>query len=116
MNIHIIVTGGTFDKEYNELNGELYFKNTHVAEMLSLGRSGLKTEIQTLMMVDSLQMTPDDRVRIVECCRTVAADRIVVTHGTDTMTDTAAALGRSGLDKTIVLTGAMVPYKFEAAG
>jgi L-asparaginase len=112
MNIHIIVTGGTFDKEYNELNGELYFKNTHVPEMLSLGRSGLKTEIQTLMMVDSLQMTPDDRARIVECCRTVAADRIVVTHGTDTMTDTAAALGRSGLDKTIVLTGAMVPYKF----
>lgn len=112
MNIHIIVTGGTFDKEYNELNGELYFKNTHVPEMLSLGRSGLKTEIQTLMMVDSLQMTPDDRVRIVECCRTAAADRIVVTHGTDTMTDTAAVLGRSGLDKTIVLTGAMVPYKF----
>jgi L-asparaginase len=90
MNIHIIVTGGTFDKEYNELNGELYFKNTHVPEMLSLGRSGLKTEIQTLMMVDSLQMTPDDRARIVECCRTVAADRIVITHGTDTMTDTAA--------------------------
>ena len=73
MNIHIIVTGGTFDKEYNELNGELYFKNTHLPEMLSLGRSGLKTEIQTLMMVDSLQMTPDDRARIVECCRTVAA-------------------------------------------
>jgi L-asparaginase len=112
MNIHIIVTGGTFDKEYNELNGELYFKNTHVPEMLSLGRSGLKTEIQTLMMVDSLQMTPDDRARIVECCRTAAADRIVITHGTDTMTDTAAVLGLSGLDKTIVLTGAMVPYKF----
>ena len=112
MNIHIIVTGGTFDKEYNELNGELFFKNTHVPEMLSLGRSGLKTEIQTLMMVDSLQMTPADRVRIVECCRTVAADRIVVTHGTDTMTDTADVIGRSGLAKTIVLTGAMVPYKF----
>ena len=112
MNIHIIVTGGTFDKEYNELNGELYFKNTHVPEMLSLGRSGLKTEIQTLMMVDSLQMTSDDRASIVECCRTAAADRIVITHGTDTMTDTAAVIGRSGLDKTIVLTGAMVPYKF----
>lgn len=112
MTIHIIVTGGTFDKEYNPLNGDLYFRHTHVPEMLSLGRSGLKTEIQTLMMVDSLQMTPADRERIVDCCRTVAADRLVVTHGTDTMTDTAAVLGRSGLDKTIVLTGAMIPYTF----
>ena len=112
MNIHILVTGGTFDKEYNELTGELFFKDTHVAEMLRLGRSSLTTEIQTLMMVDSLQMTPADRELIVERCRTVASDRIVVTHGTDTMAETAAALGGSRLNKTIILTGAMVPYKF----
>ena len=106
MNIHIFVTGGTFDKEYNELTGELFFKDTHIPEMLRLGRSSLTTEIQTLMMVDSLQMTPADRELIVERCRTVASDRIVVTHGTDTMVETAAALGRRRLDKT------MVPYKF----
>ena len=112
MNIHILVTGGTFDKGYNELTGEMFFKHTHVPEMLSLGRSSLKTEIQTLMMVDSLQMTAADRERIVDRCRTAASDRIVVTHGTDTMAETAAALGRSALNKTIILTGAMIPYKF----
>ncbi len=112
MNIQILVTGGTFDKEYNELTGELYFKDTHVAEMLRLGRSSLAIEIETLMMIDSLQMTSADRELIVERCRTVTSEHIVVTHGTDTMAETAAALGRSKLNKTIVLTGAMVPYKF----
>ena len=112
MKIHILVTGGTFDKEYNELTGELFFKDTHLPEMLSLGRSSLQIEMQTLMMVDSLQMTAADRERIMECCRAAPSDRIVVTHGTDTMTETAAVLGRSIHDKTIILTGAMIPYKF----
>jgi L-asparaginase len=110
--IHILVTGGTFDKEYNELTGELFFKDTHLPEMLSLGRSSLQVEMQTLMMVDSLQMTAADRERIMECCRTAPSDRVVVTHGTDTMAETAAILGRSIHNKTIILTGAMIPYKF----
>ena len=111
MNIHLLVTGGTIDKEYHELTGELAFKDTHLPEMLSLGRSTLQVEIQTVMMIDSLLMTAADRERIAECCRTVSSDRIVVTHGTDTMAETAAVLGRSIHHKTIILTGAMIPYK-----
>ena len=112
MKIRIFVTGGTFDKEYDELRGELYFKDSHVAEMLTLGRSRVDVDIRTLMMVDSLEMTAADRTLIVDHCRKAGEDRILVTHGTDTMEDTAKALGKAGLDKTIVLTGAMVPFKF----
>ena len=112
MAIRVFVTGGTFDKEYNELTAELYFKDTHVAEMLSLGRCHLQTDVRTLMMVDSLQMSDDDRLLICEHCVKAKEDRIVITHGTDTMVETAAVLGRNVKNKTIVLTGAMVPYKF----
>jgi L-asparaginase len=80
--------------------------------MLSLGRCRLDLEVRSLMMIDSLEMTADDRRIIVEHCRMAPESRIVITHGTDTMAETAAALGREALDKTIVLTGAMVPYKF----
>jgi L-asparaginase len=110
--IRIFVTGGTFDKEYNELTGTLYFKDTHVMEMLHLGRCKLPIEVRTLMMVDSLEMTEDDRKIILENCQHAQEDRIVITHGTDTMEDTARLLGKSIGGKTIVLTGAMVPYKF----
>ena len=110
--IRIFVTGGTFDKEYNELTGRLYFQDSHLPEMLKLGRCNLDVDIRTLMMVDSLDMTDDDRHIILEHCRGAPEDRIVITHGTDTMAETAAMLGRSIADKTIVLTGAMVPYKF----
>ena len=110
--IQIFVTGGTFDKEYNELTGELFFQDTHVAEMLRLGRCRLTVDVETLMMIDSLQMTDADRELVVERCAAAAAARIVVTHGTDTMELTAAALGKRIADKTIVLTGAMVPYTF----
>jgi len=110
--IQILVTGGTFDKEYNELTGELFFQNTHIPDMLKLGRCRLEVDIETLMMIDSLQMTEADRGLLVERCRVAAANRIVITHGTDTMELTAAALGRQIEGKTIVLTGAMVPYKF----
>lgn len=112
MAIRIFVTGGTFDKEYNELNGELYFKDTHLPEMLELGRSRVPVEIRTLMMVDSLEMTDDDRQMILQQCKRVPEEQIVVTHGTDTMEVTARLLGESIKDKTIVLTGAMIPYKF----
>lgn len=110
--IRIFITGGTFDKEYNELTGELYFKDSHLPEMLALGRCRLPVEVRTLMMIDSLEMSDDDRRIIVEHCRKAAESRIVITHGTDTMTQTAAALAAGVEDKTVVLTGAMVPYKF----
>jgi L-asparaginase len=112
MAIRVFVTGGTFDKEYNELDGTLFFQDTHVSEMLRLGRCLLDIEIRTLMMVDSLQMTDDDRAIVAEHCRHAPEDKIVITHGTDTMVETAAHLGREIQGKTIVLTGAMVPYKF----
>jgi L-asparaginase len=112
MQIRIIATGGTFDKEYNELNGELFFKDTHLRDMLRLGRCHAQVEVESLMMIDSLQMTDADRQRILRRCREVPEDRIVITHGTDTMEHTAAVLGRELSGKTVVLTGAMVPYTF----
>jgi len=111
--IRIFVTGGTFDKDYNELNGTLVFKDTHLLEMLRLGRSRVDVLIQTLMMIDSLEMTAADRAWIVDACGRAAEARILVTHGTDTMVDTAAALAAGSIaGKTIVLTGAMIPYAF----
>lgn len=110
--IQIFVTGGTFDKEYHELDGKLYFKDTHLHEMLKLGRSKVGVNIKVLMMIDSLQMTDEDRRIILDSCRKSTSDRILITHGTDTMEITARALGEKIKDKTIVLTGAMIPYKF----
>lgn len=112
MAIRILVTGGTFDKEYDELTGRLYFKDTHVAEMLRLGRSRVAINIRTVMMIDSLEMTNADRALIVQHCAQSAENRIVITHGTDTMTDTARSIARAVSGKTIVLTGAMIPYAF----
>ncbi len=110
--IRVLVTGGTFDKEYNELTGQLFFQNTHVPEMLSLGRCLLPLEVIALMMIDSLEMTEADRHAIAAECRSARETRIVITHGTDTMVETAAHLGREIQGKVVVLTGAMVPYKF----
>lgn len=112
MSIRIFVTGGTFDKEYNELTGELFFKETHLPEMLKRSRSSLDVTVRTLMMIDSLQMTDEDRELIVHQCRAAQEDKIILTHGTDTMTVTARVLAERIKDKTIVLTGAMIPYKF----
>ena len=112
MVIRIFVTGGTFDKEYNELNGKLFFKKTHLSEMLRLGRCKLNIRVKVLMLIDSLNMTDSDRKTIAQSCRKTKEDRIVITHGTDKMVETAKVLGSSIEDKTIVLTGAMVPYKF----
>ena len=113
--IRIFVTGGTFDKEYNELDGTLTFKDTHLPEMLRLGRSRVDVSITTLLMIDSLEMTDGHRAEIVARCRDAAETRILITHGTDTMIETARALA-GALEviggKTIVLTGAMVPYAF----
>ena len=108
--IRVLVTGGTFDKEYNELDGSLFFRRTHLPEMLRLGRSRVEVAIETLMMIDSLQMTDADRQVILERCLHSPHERIVIIHGTDTMRETAAVLGAAVLDKTIVVTGAMIPY------
>lgn len=112
MAIKILVTGGTFDKEYNELSGQLFFKETHLNEMLSLGRSRLDLNITTLMMIDSLDMTDANRETIAQFCLSAAEEKIVITHGTDTMVETARFLAARIQNKTIVLTGAMIPYKF----
>lgn len=112
MKIRIFVTGGTFDKEYNELNGQLFFKDTHLQEMLTLGRSRVPVDIRTLMMIDSLDMTDADRETIAQNCIKTAENKIIVTHGTDTMVETAKVLAEKVKDKTIILVGAMIPYKF----
>jgi L-asparaginase len=112
MSVRVFVTGGTFDKEYDELSGRLYFQTTHVDEMLRRGRCGLDVDVETLMMVDSLDMTDEQRAIIVRACRDCDEDQIVITHGTDTMVETARAIADGVADKTVVLTGAMVPYAF----
>lgn len=113
MPIRILVTGGTFDKEYDELSGKLFFRDTHLPEMLRLGRCRVETSIEVVLMIDSLEMAEEDRKRILARCREAPESRIVVTHGTDTMVETARVLAAGALSgKTVVLTGAMVPYAF----
>ena len=112
MSVRVFVTGGTFDKEYDEVNGTLFFEDTHIQEMLRLGRCRLDVSVRTLMMIDSLEMTEEDRSTIVENCRRCEETQIVITHGTDTMVETARAIAAGVSGKTVVLTGAMVPYAF----
>lgn len=112
MAIRIFITGGTFDKEYNELNGELFFKDTHIPEMLKLGRSKVGIDTRILMMIDSLDMTEADRKIIAESCKKAQADRILVTHGTDTMVETAKIVAEAAKDKTVVFLGALIPFAF----
>ncbi|MBX2926258.1 MAG: asparaginase [Saprospiraceae bacterium] len=111
--VQVFVTGGTFDKDYNYINGQLYFKDTHLPEMFKRGRCTFDVDIKTLMMVDSLEMTEADRDIIIHNCRRSLYQRIIVTHGTDRMVETARHLAESNIEnKTIVLTGAMIPYAF----
>lgn len=112
MSVRIFITGGTFDKEYNELNGQLYFKDSHLADLLQLGRNKVPVVSRTLMMIDSLDMSEQDRDLIAHQCNTCEETKIVITHGTDTMAMTASVLADKVKDKTIVLTGAMIPIKF----
>jgi L-asparaginase len=114
MTVRIFITGGTFDKEYNELTGQLYFTDTHLHDLLQMGRCRVPVEIRTLMMIDSLEMREEDRELIVHQCTHCEEDKIVITHGTDTMAETAAVIARTLANdsKTIVLTGAMIPIKF----
>jgi L-asparaginase len=110
--IHIFITGGTFDKSYDYINGELFFEKTHLPEMLERSRCKLDVEVETLMMIDSLDIKPADVKKIVTKCKNSKHKRIVITHGTDTMVNTAEAIAKEELDKTVVITGAMVPYEF----
>ena len=110
--IKIFITGGTFDKEYNEINGELFFKETHLFDLLQLGRSRVSIDIETLMMIDSLKMSDEERQLIVDKCIKENTDKIIITHGTDTMVETAALLAKKITNKVIILTGAMIPIKF----
>ena len=110
--IKIFATGGTFDKEYNEINGELFFKETHLNELLKLGRSQLNVKIETLMLIDSLKMNQKDRNFILEKCANEKTNKIIITHGPDTMIDTAKTLANKISNKIIILTGAMIPIKF----
>jgi L-asparaginase len=110
--IRIFITGGTFDKTYDEIRGTLSFGETHLPEMLRLGRSRVEVTVRALMMVDSLQMTAADRDLIVRNCAQCEETRIVITHGTDTMVDTAHTVAQGVQGKTVVLTGAMIPYAF----
>ena len=112
MGIRILITGGTFDKEYNELNGQLFFKDTHMSDLLEMGRNRVDVEIRTLMMIDSLEMTDEDRELIAHQCNECEETQIVITHGTDTMSNTAKFLAEQVKNKTVVLTGAMIPIKF----
>ncbi|MBI1343473.1 MAG: asparaginase [Terrimonas sp.] len=112
MAIRIFITGGTFDKEYNEITGHLYFKDTQVHDLLEMGRCRVPVEIRTLMMIDSMEMTQEDRELIAHQCNQCEEDMIVITHGTDTMAETARMLAEKVKDKTVVLTGAMIPIKF----
>ena len=110
--VQVFVTGGTFDKEYNFITGELYFKDTHLKEMFERGRCTIDIDVKTLMMLDSLEMTDADREIILHSCKNAASKSIVITHGTDRMVKTGEALAALNIDKTIILTGAMVPYAF----
>ena len=111
--IQVFVTGGTFDKEYNYITGQLFFRDSNLPEMFERGRSTLDVSIRTLMMLDSLEMTDDDREIVANNCRRSKRERIIITHGTDTIVETATYLADAGIaGKTIVLTGAMVPYAF----
>jgi len=111
--IQVFVTGGTFDKEYNFINGELYFKDTHLSTMFERGRSTLDIDLKTLMMIDSLEMSESDRDIIIHNCRKTKYDKVLITHGTDTIVDTAAAIAAADVKfKTIILTGAMIPIAF----
>ncbi|MBA08907.1 MAG: asparaginase [Flavobacteriaceae bacterium] len=110
--IQILITGGTFDKSYNHLKGDLYFKKTHIPEMLERSKSRLNVNVKTLMMIDSLEMTHKDIQLIINECINSKSKRIIITHGTDTMVRTASKIAKEVKDKTIVLTGAMIPYAF----
>ena len=113
MTIRLLITGGTIDKQYNELDGELIFTESRVEDMLAQGRAKLDIAHETVMLKDSLDMDENDRQKILSSCLACDESRIVITHGTDTMVETSQILAAEINDKTIVLLGAMIPYQFK---
>jgi L-asparaginase len=111
MTLRLIATGGTFDKHYNELTGVLGFSESHMPDVVKRARLTIPVELQVLPLLDSLDMQDADRQRVLEACQAAVENAIVIVHGTDTMPQTAAVLGAANLGKTIVLTGAMIPYE-----
>lgn len=113
MALHIIAAGGTFEKHYDEISGQLVFEESHIPALLKRARISVAVTVETVCMLDSLDMQSNDRQKILRACVDCAAEKILIVHGTDTMPETAAVLGQAALAKTIVLTGAMIPYEFE---
>jgi L-asparaginase len=111
MTLRLIATGGTFDKHYNELNGVLGFSESHMPEVIKRARLTIPVALEVLPLLDSLDMQDPDRQRILASCQAANEKAIVIVHGTDTMPQTAAVLGAADLGKTVVLTGAMIPYE-----
>jgi L-asparaginase len=111
MTLRLIATGGTFDKHYDELNGTLGFAESHLPQVIARTRMTIPVELETLPLLDSLDMQDEDRQRVLASCQAAPEKAIVIIHGTDTMRETAGVLGAASLDKTIVLTGAMIPYE-----
>jgi len=112
VSIRVIITGGTFDKHYDEIRGNLTFKDTHLPEILQFVRCSVPIEVELNQLIDSLDMLTSNRLQVLASCQAAAEDRIVITHGTDTMVETARVVGEAALSKTVILTGAMVPYIF----
>jgi L-asparaginase len=113
--IRILITGGTIDKEYDPLTGELTFSKSHLSNMLNQVRCKIRVILEEVMLKDSLRMMNEDREEILKKCIHCLENKIIITHGTDTMVETARMLGNNAKGKTIVLIGAMIPYAFGAS-
>tara|TARA_Y100001970_G_scaffold69869_1_gene89035 strand:- start:2579 stop:3070 length:492 start_codon:yes stop_codon:yes gene_type:complete len=111
--IKIFITGGTFDKSYDHINGKLFFEKTHLPEMIKRSKCNLDIQVKTILMKDSLDLSKEDVSKIVNTCKREKSNKIIITHGTDTMTNTAKLIAEQKLsNKTVILTGAMIPYAF----
>ena len=113
--IRILITGGTIDKEYDPLTGELTFPKSHLSNMLNQVRCRASCVLEEVMLKDSLQMGSEDREEILKKCADCLENRIIITHGTDTMVETTQLLGKNVKRKTVVLVGAMIPHAFGAS-
>lgn len=113
--VRIIVTGGTFDKHYDAIKGELTFKHSHLPAILAQARVTVPIALEINQLIDSLEMLDEHRASVLAACSAASENRIVVIHGTDTMAQTATVIGNAGLKKTIVFTGAMIPYSVQGS-
>ena len=111
MTLRILATGGTFDKHYDELAGKLGFGASHLPQVIARSRITVPVALQELALLDSLEMQDDDRQCVLDACRQASERALIIIHGTDTMRETAEVLGAAKLDKTVILTGAMIPYE-----